>query len=200
VEGVEDPNLKEQLFRLLSTRFDLCNEFERLYVTGQNLSDQERASYEVELRYEDQNTTKHHFFVSQNSPSATLQYGPALPQNLAGQTTNRQEVQAPARQIAVPGWREPATAALQAPVLRRDNSHHSEAGSETHSIQQGGHRKVEQWVQGVSGPGVNFNASNQQNLNPIGSQIQGQRQSARSQHSDWELLSDHTASLNLGPK
>lgn len=199
MEGVEDPNLKQQLFHLLSTRFDLCNEFERLYITGQNLSDQERAAYEVELRYEDQNTTKHHFSVPQNFPSATQQYRPAVPQNLAGQIMNRQGVQSPAREIAVPGWREPG-AALQAPVLRRDNSHHSEAGSEKQSVQQGGHRNVEQWVQGVSGHEMNANISNQQNLNPIRPQIQGQQQPAGSQYSDWDALSDHTASLSLGSK
>lgn len=200
VEGPEDPNLKQELFLLLSMRYDLCDEFQRLYVSGQNLSDLEREKYEVELRYEDQNTTKHHFFVSPNFATTTQQYGAAVPQQFAVQPVNRQGVASPTNQIPVPGLKEPAGAALQTPVLHRGNSQHSDSGSEIRSVQQGNVRKVEQWVQGVGGPGGNFNVPNQPNLNPIGPQIQGQRQPARSQYSDWDVLSDHTASLNLGPK
>jgi hypothetical protein len=194
VEGVEDPTLKQELFDLLGMRYDLCDEFQRLYVSGQNLSDQERAKIETELRYEDQNTTKHHFVNSSVEP--TKEYG-RLESSAQPISVNRMAVESAPRQNANPGWREPERPSLQAPVLRRDNSHNSEAGSGVYQRQQGvSNPRVEQWAQSVGDQNPNNNISNQATL--PGPQRPGMRPS--SQFSDWDELSESTASLNLGTR
>jgi hypothetical protein len=195
VEGVEDPTLKQELFDLLCMRYDLCDEFQRLYLAGQNLSDQERAKIETELRYEDQNTTKHHF-VNTSVLEPTQQYG--RPESSAqAVSANRIAVESAPRQLPNPGWTEPERPTLQAPILRRDNSHHSDAGSEVYQGQRGvSNQRVEQWAQIVGNQNANNNISNQ-GIRP-GPQRPGVR--PPSQFSDWDDLSESTASLNLGTR
>jgi hypothetical protein len=200
VDGVEDPSLRQELFDLLCLRYDLCDEFHRLYVSGQNLSDQERAKIETELRYEDQNTTKH-YFVNSSVLEPIQQYGQIGQSGVgtSGQAASENRIAAESGpgQNANSGWREPERQILQAPILRRDNSHHSEGGSEVYSGQRGvSNQRVEQWAQSVGDQNANNNISNQQNL--LGPQRPGVR--APSQLSDWDELSASTASLNLGTR